>query len=68
MIKKPYRSDFGGIYEVFKDGAEPTPSLNTITRHFFYTHEKYVLFYEQANDQKQLDAATLYRRGLEFFC
>lgn len=35
---------------------------------FFSTHEKYVLFFEQTNHQKQLDAVALYRKGLAFFC
>ena len=35
---------------------------------FFNTHEKYVLFFEQSNCQKQLSAVALYRKGLEFFC
>ena len=34
---------------------------------FFNTHEKYVLFFEQANCQKQFNAVTLYKKGLEFF-
>ena len=34
---------------------------------FFNTHQKYVLFFEQTNCQEKLNAAALYRMGLEFF-
>ena len=34
---------------------------------FFNTLERYVLFFEQTNFQKQLDAVALYRKALEFF-
>lgn len=34
---------------------------------FFNTHEKYVIFFEQANFQKQFNAAALYRKGVHEF-